>query len=93
MSSQGQTGVCLQLYSAEERLQQAMYEISLVKKAVLEAESPSQVAFLKKYAAQCMAQIAAALRGEQALGDGCLLESIDMDDLVRTTSVQLERLE
>lgn len=43
---------------------QAMYEISLVRQAVQEAQSPSQVAFLEKYAAQCMAQIAAALRGE-----------------------------
>lgn len=124
-----------------------MYEISLVKQAVREAESPSQVAFLQKYAAQCIAQVAAALRGEQvrrrpaalcadlpvhtrlavcvrSLTRGCstyavqaagrrasrqtalhccpamqspegsgLLESIDVEDLVRTTSAQLERLE
>ncbi len=29
----------------------------------------------------------------QSLKDSCLLESIDIDDLVRTTSAQLERLE
>ncbi|KAL4433260.1 hypothetical protein ABPG77_003308 [Micractinium sp. CCAP 211/92] len=93
MTSQEPQSVNLQLFSADERLQQAVYEITLVKQAAQEAQSPSQVAFLEKYAAQCMAQIAAALRDGPSLKDSCLLESIDIDDLVRTTSAQLERLE